>query len=81
VLRYTLLTSYLIGVKEAESGGDVLEVCPTMPEDFDPGMAIAFAPQEAAELGNPADGLPERGRLFGQMALFVDEGVKGLPFG
>jgi hypothetical protein len=37
------ITHILRRQEEEESGGEVLEACPTTPQDFDAGIAVAFA--------------------------------------
>ena len=59
---------------------EIGETMPAAPKDFDTRMGIGVACQEAAKLGNPADGLLQgRGRSRRERGL-VDKAKKRFPF-
>ena len=68
------------GIENEPSLDEISEPLQATPKDFDAWLRISVAGQEAAELGNPADGqLQGRGRGRRELG-FVDKAKKGFPF-
>src|SRR6266436_5565967 len=66
------------GAEAAESGGDVVHSLEAAPEGLGSRLAIGFAGEETAELGDRADHLAQRGGLLGRrLTGFEDD--DGLP--
>ncbi len=61
--------------------GNVVEALPTTPQDFDARLAVGFASQEAAELGEPTGGEAEGGWCVGQAGGLLSKGEEGVPLG
>src|SRR5919106_2600677 len=65
---------------DAIHDGMVGEMLKAAPEDGGAGLAIRGAGEEAAELGDPADGLAQGGRGWRRGGGLVDDAVESLPF-
>src|SRR6266404_9608061 len=53
------------GAEAAKGGGDVVHSLEAAPQGLGSRLAIGFAGEKAAELGDGADHLAQRGRLLG----------------
>src|SRR6266436_5021439 len=61
------------GAEAAESGGDVVHSLEAAPEGLGSRLAIGFAGEEAAELGDRADHLAQRGGLLGRRLTGLED--------
>ena len=69
-----------LGMEQLPIIGDIGQPLKSAPENLDAGFAIAFAPEEAAQLCHPAHGLTQGGRMFRQGQRVVSLTVQALPF-
>src|SRR5712671_4636884 len=63
------------GAEAAESGGDVVHSLEAAPEGLGSRLAVGFAGEEAAELGDGADHLAQRRRLLGRWLTGLEDAM------
>ena len=68
-------------MEDGEGGGDIGEPLEAAPEGGSTGMAVALAPEEAAELGYHAHRLAQCGWRRGRGGRAMVVAVQGLPLG
>ena len=66
------------GAEAAKGGGDVVHSLEAAPQGLGSRLAIGFAGEKAAELGDGADHLVQRGRLLGWRLTGLEDD-DGLP--
>src|SRR5882724_4538927 len=66
------------GTEAAKGGGDIVHSLEAAPQGLGSGLAIGFAGEETAELGDGTDHLTQRGRLLGWWSAGLEDD-DGLP--